>query len=252
VRFLLCAFLTSVAASAKRQRVFCVAIQPERKRIEMNLILAANTIRGLAMDGVQKANSGHPGMPMGCADYASVLWLKFLKHDPADPKWADRGPFCPLRGARFDVALQPAASVGLSAAAGAAQAVPAGGFADAGSPGVRAHGGRGDDDGPLGAGLSNAVGMALAEAMLAAKFNKEGQTVVDHYTYAISGDGCMMEGISHEACSLAGAPGPEQADRVLRFQRDHHRGQDEPSAYSDDPRKRFEAYGLERAGDRWQ
>ena len=170
----------------------------------MNLTLAANTIRGLAMDGVQKANSGHPGMPMGCAEFATVLWLKFLKHDPADPKWADRDRFV-LSAGHGSMLLY--SMLHLSGYPLPIEQLQLFRQLDSRTPGHPEFGhtvGVETTTGPLGAGLSNAVGMALAEAMLAAKFNKDGQKVVDHYTYAIAGDGCMMEGISHEACSLAG------------------------------------------------
>jgi transketolase len=208
----------------------------------MNLTLAANTIRGLAMDGVQKANSGHPGMPMGCAEYASVLWLKFLKHDPADPKWADRDRFVLSAGhgsmliysllhlAGYDLPLEQLQLFRQL---------------DSRTPGHPEFGhttGVETTTGPLGAGLSNAVGMALAEAMLAAKFNKDGQKIVDHYTYAIAGDGCMMEGISHEACSLAGHLGLNKLIVFYDFNEITIEGKTS-LAYSDDARKRFEAYG---------
>ena len=208
----------------------------------MNLTLAANTIRGLAMDGVQKANSGHPGMPMGCAEYASVLWLKFLKHDPADPKWADRDRFVLSAGhgsmllySLLHLSGYPLPMVELMKFR----------QVDSKTPGHPEYGhtvGVETTTGPLGAGLSNAVGMALAEAMLAAKFNKEGQKVVDHYTYVMSGDGCMMEGISHEACSLAGHLGLNKLIVFYDFNHITIEGKTD-LAYSDDPRKRFEAYG---------
>ncbi|MCX7007488.1 MAG: thiamine pyrophosphate-dependent enzyme, partial [Kiritimatiellaeota bacterium] len=208
----------------------------------MNLTLAANTIRGLAMDGVQKANSGHPGMPMGCADYASVLWLKFLKHDPADPKWADRDRFV-LSAGHGSMLLY--SLLHLSGYPLPIEQLMQFRQVDSLTPGHPEFGhtvGVETTTGPLGAGLSNAVGMALAEAMLAAKFNKEGQKVVDHYTYVISGDGCMMEGISHEACSLAGHLGLNKLIVFYDFNEITIEGKTS-LAYSDDPRKRFEAYG---------
>ena len=146
----------------------------------MNLTLAANTIRGLAMDGVQKANSGHPGMPMGCAEYASVLWLKFLKHDPADPKWADRDRFV-LSAGHGSMLLY--SLLHLSGYPLPIEQLQQFRQLDSLTPGHPEFGhtvGVETTTGPLGAGLSNGVGMALAEAMLAAKFNKAGQTIVVH------------------------------------------------------------------------
>jgi len=208
----------------------------------MNLTLAANTIRGLAMDGVQKANSGHPGMPMGCAEFASVLWLQFLKHDPADPKWPDRDRFV-LSAGHGSMLLY--SLLHLSGYALPMEQLQQFRQVDSLTPGHPEYGhtvGVETTTGPLGAGLSNAVGMALAEAMLAAKFNKDGQPIVDHYTYVISSDGCMMEGISHEACSLAGHLGLNKLIVFYDFNQITIEGQTS-LAYSDDPRQRFEAYG---------
>ncbi len=208
----------------------------------MNLTLAANTIRGLAMDGVQKANSGHPGMPMGCAEFATVLWLKFLKHDPADPKWADRDRFV-LSAGHGSMLLY--SMLHLSGYPLPIEQLQLFRQLDSRTPGHPEFGhtvGVETTTGPLGAGLSNAVGMALAEAMLAAKFNKDGQKVVDHYTYAIAGDGCMMEGISHEACSLAGHLGLNKLVVFYDYNEITIEGKTS-LAYSDDARKRFEAYG---------
>jgi len=208
----------------------------------MDFSLAANTIRGLAMDGVQKANSGHPGMPMGCAEFGSVLWLKYLKHDPTDPHWLDRDRFV-LSAGHGSMLLY--SLLHLSGYPLPIEQLQQFRQWDSKTPGHPEFGhtvGVETTTGPLGQGLSNAVGMALAEAMLATKFNKDGQSVVDHYTYAIAGDGCMMEGISHEACSLAGHLGLNKLIVFYDFNEITIEGKTS-LAYSDDPRKRFEGYG---------
>ena len=164
----------------------------------------ANAIRALAMDAVQKANSGHPGMPMGMAEIAEVLWRRFLRHNPANPAWADRDRFVLSNGhgSMLQYALLHLTGYALSiedikAFRQLHSRTP--GHPEVGmTPGVET------TTGPLGQGLANAVGMALAEKLLAAEFNRPGHTIVDHHTYAFVGDGCLMEGISHEACSLAG------------------------------------------------
>jgi len=207
----------------------------------MNLNLVANTIRGLAMDGVQRANSGHPGMPMGCADFASVLWLQFLKYDPQDPAWPDRDRFVLSAGhgslllysllhlAGYDLPLEQLRQFRQL---------------DSRTPGHPEYGatpGVETTTGPLGQGLGNAVGMALAEAMLAAKFNAGGEPIVDHRTYVIAGDGCLMEGISHEVCSLAGHLGLHKLIVFYDSNRITIEGATD-LAYSDDVRRRFEGY----------
>ena len=179
------------------------------------------------MDAVQKANSGHPGMPMGMADAAVVLWTRFLKHNPADPAWPDRDRFVLSAGPRQHAALRAAPPDRLRPAARRA-ARPSGSGA-AGHPGHPEHGltpGVETTTGPLGQGIGNAVGMAIAERWLAARFNRPGSQIVDHYTYVIASDGDLMEGVSHEACALAGPPRPRQADRALRRQRHQHRRPD--------------------------
>lgn len=207
----------------------------------MNLQLVANTIRGLAMDSVQKANSGHPGMPMGTADFAAVLFLKHLKYCPANPAWPDRDRFVLSAGhgsmllysllhlAGYDLKLEELQQ-----------------FRQWGSrtPGHPEHGltpGVETTSGPLGQGCGNAVGMALAEVMLSERFNLPGQAIVNHFTYGICSDGDLMEGVSHEAFSLAGHLGLAK----LIFFYDSNRITIEGStdlAYSDDVRKRFEGY----------
>ena len=167
--------------------------------------LMANAIRALSMDAVQQAKSGHPGAPMGMADMAVALWSRHLRHNPAHPQWAGRDRFVLSNGhasmllyallhlTGYDLPLHELKN-----------------FRQLHSktPGHPEHGvtpGVETTTGPLGQGLANAVGMALAEKLLAAEFNREGHTIVDHHTYVFLGDGCLMEGISHEACSLAGA-----------------------------------------------
>ena len=166
-----------------------------------------NAIRALAMDAVQKANSGHPGMPMGMAEIAEVLWRKFLRHNPANPAWPDRDRFVLSNGhgSMLQYALLHLSGYDLPMAEirnfrQLHSKTP--GHPEVGcTPGVET------TTGPLGQGLANAVGFALAERLLAAEFNRPGHSVVDHFTYAFVGDGCLMEGISHEACSLAAVLG---------------------------------------------
>ncbi|MFZ9511752.1 MAG: transketolase family protein, partial [Burkholderiaceae bacterium] len=165
----------------------------------------ANAIRALAMDAVQQANSGHPGAPMGMADMAVALWGRHLKHNPTDPKWADRDRFVLSNGhgsmliyallhlSGYDLPMQELRNFRQLHSKTA-------GHPEVGiTPGVET------TTGPLGQGITNAVGMALAEKLLAAEFNRPGYDIVDHHTYVFLGDGCLMEGISHEACALAGA-----------------------------------------------
>jgi len=207
----------------------------------MNLDLAANTIRGLAMDGVQKANSGHPGMPMGTADFAAILFLKYLRHDPADPAWPDRDRFV-LSAGHGSMLLY--SLLHLSGYNLPLEELKKFRQWESKTPGHPEHGmtpGVETTTGPLGQGCGNSVGMALAEAMLAERFNRPGHRIVDHYTYVIAGDGDMMEGVSHEAFSLAGHLG---LNKLIVFY-DCNRITIEGStdlAYSDEVRKRFEGY----------
>ncbi|MFN7344865.1 MAG: transketolase, partial [Betaproteobacteria bacterium] len=163
-----------------------------------------NAIRALAMDAVQKANSGHPGMPMGMAEIALALWDRHYKHNPADPHWADRDRFVLSNGhgsmlqyallhlSGYDLPIEEI--VNFRQMHSRTPGHPEVGV----TPGVET------TTGPLGQGFANAVGMALAEKLLAAQFNRPEASVVDHHTYVFVGDGCLMEGISHEAASLAG------------------------------------------------
>ncbi|MEF1185840.1 transketolase [Vibrio sinaloensis] len=202
----------------------------------------ANAIRALSMDGVQQANSGHPGAPMGMADIAEVLWRSHLNHNPANPEWADRDRFVLSNGhgSMLIYSLLHLSGYELSIddlknfrqLHSKTPGHPEYGYA----PGVET------TTGPLGQGITNAVGMALAEKTLAAQFNKEGFDIVDHFTYAFMGDGCLMEGISHEACSLAGTLG---LGKLIAFWDDNGISIDGhvEGWFSDDTPKRFEAYG---------
>lgn len=202
----------------------------------------ANAIRFLSMDAVQKANSGHPGAPMGMADIAEVLWRDFLKHNPTNPKWADRDRFVLSNGhgsmliysllhlTGYDLSIEDLKQ--FRQLHSKTPGHPEYGYA----PGVET------TTGPLGQGITNAVGMAIAEKTLAAQFNREGHKIVDHYTYAFLGDGCLMEGISHEACSLAGTLG---LGKLIAFYDDNNISIDGhvDGWFSDDTAQRFEAYG---------
>jgi transketolase len=205
----------------------------------------ANAIRALAMDAVQQANSGHPGMPMGMADIAEVLWNGHLRHNPANPQWPDRDRFVVSNGHGSMLLYSLLHLTGYDLGIGELR-----NFRQLHSktPGHPEHGyapGVETTTGPLGQGLANAVGMAIAERVLAAEFNSEGHDVVDHRTYVFLGDGCLMEGISHEACSLAGTLG---LAKLIAFWDDNGISIDSEKGsmqqwFTDDTPKRFEAYG---------
>ena len=202
----------------------------------------ANAVRALAMDAVQQANSGHPGMPMGMADVAEVLWNDHLRHDPADPAWPDRDRFV-LSNGHGSMLLY--ALLHLSGYALPMEEIRR--FRQLGSmtPGHPEYGdapGVETTTGPLGQGLANAVGMAVAERVLAARFNREGHEIVHHRTWVFLGDGCLMEGISHEACSLAGTLG---LGRLIAFYDDNGISIDGEVRgwFTDDTPARFQAYG---------
>jgi len=204
--------------------------------------LAANTIRCLAMDGVQAAKSGHPGAPMGLADIAAVLWLKHLKHDPADSKWQDRDRFV-LSGGHGSMLLYSLLHLaGYSLPIDELKRFRQLGSLTPGHPEFGHTDGVETTTGPLGQGIANAVGMAIAERMAAARFNVSGaEAVVDHRTWIFCGDGDLEEGISHEACSLAGHL---KLDRLVLFYDSNGitiEGHTD-LALSDDPKKRFQAY----------
>ncbi|CAM4016438.1 transketolase [Pseudoalteromonas byunsanensis] len=208
---------------------------PSRKEL-------ANAIRVLSMDAVQKAKSGHPGAPMGMADIAEVLWRDYLKHNPSNPEWADRDRFILSNGhgSMLIYSLLHLSGYELSIddlknfrqMHSKTPGHPEYGYA----PGIET------TTGPLGQGITNAVGMAIAEKSLAAQFNRGEHNIVDHYTYAFLGDGCLMEGISHEACSLAGTLG---LGKLIAFWDDNGISIDGEVEgwFSDDTPKRFEAYG---------
>ncbi len=202
----------------------------------------ANAIRALSMDAVQKANSGHPGAPMGMADIAEVLWNDFLRHNPANPKWVDRDRFVLSNGhgsmliysllhlTGYDLPMDELKQ--FRQLHSKTPGHPEYGYA----PGVET------TTGPLGQGITNAVGMAIAEKVLAGQFNRDGHHIVDHYTYVFLGDGCLMEGISHEACSLAGTLG---LGKLIAFYDDNGISIDGhvEGWFTDNTPKRFEAYG---------
>jgi transketolase len=202
----------------------------------------ANAVRALAMDAVQKANSGHPGMPMGMADIAEVLWNDFLSHNPANPSWANRDRFIISNGhgsmllysllhlSGYDLPMQELQN--FRQLHSKTPGHPEYGM----TPGVET------TTGPLGQGLGNAVGMAIAERVLASRFNRDGHRIVDHHTYAFIGDGCLMEGISHEVCSLAGTLG---LNKLVVLYDDNNISIDGEVEgwFRDDTPARFEAYG---------
>ena len=201
-----------------------------------------SAIRALAMDAVQKANSGHPGMPMGMAEIAEVLWIHHLRHNPNNPKWADRDRFVLSNGhgsmliyallhlTGYDVSTEDIKN--FRQLHSKTPGHPEYGY----TPGVET------TTGPLGQGITNAVGMALAEKILASEFNRPGFDIVNHYTYVFLGDGCLMEGISHEACSLAGTL---ELGKLICFYDDNGISIDGhvEGWFTDDTPKRFEAYG---------
>ena len=167
--------------------------------------LMANAIRALAMDAVQQANSGHPGAPMGMAEIAVALWGSVLKHNPADPHWADRDRFVLSNGHASMLLYALLHLTGYDLPMSELRNFRQLHSKTPGHPEVDVTPGVETTTGPLGQGLANAVGMALSEKLLAAEFNREDHRVVDHRTWVFMGDGCLMEGISHEACALAGA-----------------------------------------------
>ncbi|MFO1406440.1 MAG: transketolase [Steroidobacteraceae bacterium] len=202
----------------------------------------ANAIRALSMDAVQKANSGHPGMPMGMADIAQVLWCDHLKHDPCSPSWPDRDRFVLSNGHGSMLLYSVLHLTGYPLAIEDLQNFRQFGAHTAGHPEVDHHLGIETTTGPLGQGIANAVGMALAEKILATTFNRPGHEIVDHHTWVFLGDGCMMEGVSHEACALAGTLG---LGKLIAFYDDNGISIDGEvhGWFTDDTPKRFEAYG---------
>lgn len=204
--------------------------------------LAVNTIKFLAVDGVEKANSGHPGLPMGASDYSFVLWTKYLRYNPKDPRWPNRDRFI-LSGGHGSMLLYSLLHLaGYDMPYEELQKFRQWGSATPGHPEYEIERGIETTTGPLGQGVANAVGMAMAQKRIAALFNRPGYDVIDHNIYAVCGDGDMMEGISHEACSLAGHLG---LGSIVLIYDDNHiciEG-DTCLSYSDDVVKRFEGYG---------
>jgi len=202
----------------------------------------ANAIRALAMDAVQAANSGHPGAPMGMAECAVALWGAQLKHNPADPKWLDRDRFVLSNGHGSMLIYALLHLTGYDLPMDQLKAFRQLHSKTPGHPEVDVTPGVETTTGPLGQGVANAVGMALAEKLLAAEFNRPGHTVVDHHTFAFLGDGCLMEGVSHEALALAGA---WKLNKLVCVYDDNGISIDGQVApwFIDDSSKRFEAYG---------
>jgi len=203
----------------------------------------ANAIRALSMDAVQAANSGHPGAPMGMADIAEVLWRDYLKHNPANPRWADRDRFVLSNGHSSMLLYSLLHLTGYEDfTIEQLQNFRQMGYKTAGHPEFEAGGPVETTTGPLGQGVTNAVGMAMAEKMLAAEFNRPGHDIVDHKTWVFLGDGCLMEGISHEACSLAGTL--KLGNMICLYDDNNISIDGEVDGwFTDDTAKRFEAYG---------
>src|SRR5210317_1561548 len=213
-----------------------------------NRLELANAIRALSMDAVQAANSGHPGAPMGMADIAEVLWNGYLKHNPANPNWYDRDRFVLSNGhgsmliysllhlTGYDLSIDDLRNFRQLHSKTAGH--PEYGYA----PGVET------TTGPLGQGIANAVGMALAEKVLAGQFNRDGHNIIDHRTWVFLGDGCLMEGISHEVCSLAGTLG---LGKLVVFYDDNGISIDGEVEgwFNDDTPARFKAYGWQVIND---
>lgn len=202
----------------------------------------ANAIRALAMDAVQKAKSGHPGMPMGMADIATALWSRHLRFNPADPKWLGRDRFILSNGHGSMLQYALLHLTGYDLSMDDLKAFRQLGSKTPGHPEVHVTPGVETTTGPLGQGIANGVGMALAEKLLGAEFNREGFPVIDNRTYVFLGDGCLMEGISHEVCSLAGV---WHLNKLIAIYDDNGISIDGDVRgwFQDDTRKRFEAYG---------
>ena len=209
---------------------------------EIDTKLMADAIRALAMDAVQAANSGHPGAPMGMAEIAVALWGRHLSHDPADPHWPDRDRFVLSNGHGSMLLYALLHLTGYALPIDELKRFRQLHSATPGHPEVDVTPGVETTTGPLGQGIANAVGMALAEKLLAAEFNRDGHTVVDHRTFVFAGDGCLMEGISHEACALAAA---WKLGKLVVIYDDNGISIDGKVTpwFVDDSAKRFEAYG---------
>ncbi len=204
--------------------------------------LSINTVRILAAEGVQKANSGHPGLPLGAAPMAYTLWSRHMKHNPKNPAWPDRDRFVLSAGHGSMLLYSLLHVFGYGVSLDDLKNFRQYGSPTAGHPEFGHLPGIETTTGPLGQGIANAVGMAMAEAHLAAMFNKDGYNVVDHYTYALTGDGCLMEGVASEACSLAGTL--KLGKLIMLYDRNKITIEGETDfAFDEDVQKRFEAYG---------
>lgn len=202
----------------------------------------ANAIRALSMDAIQQANSGHPGAPMGMADIAEVLWNDHLKHNPANPGWWDRDRFVLSNGHASMLLYSVLHLSGYDLPISEIKNFRQMHSKTAGHPEYGETPGAETTTGPLGQGIANAIGMALAEKVLARRFNRDGHRIVDHHTWTFLGDGCLMEGISHEVCSLAGTLG---LSKLIAFWDDNGISIDGEVRgwFTDDTPARFEAYG---------
>ena len=204
--------------------------------------IIANTIRGLSVDGVAAANSGHPGMPLGMADVCAVLWSEHMNFNPKNPKWLNRDRFILSSGHGSMLIYSLLHLYGYDLSMDDLKAFRQWGSKTPGHPENFVTVGVETTTGPLGQGVANAVGFALAEASLAARYNREGSEIIDHYTYVVAGDGCLQEGISHEACSFAGH---NKLGKLIMLYDSNNITIDGPThiSFTEDTRKRFEAYG---------
>ena len=204
--------------------------------------IIANTIRGLSVDGVAAASSGHPGMPLGMADVCAVLWSEHMNFNPKNPKWLNRDRFILSAGHGSMLIYSLLHLYGYDLSMDDLKAFRQWGSKTPGHPENFVTDGVETTTGPLGQGVANAVGFALAEASLAARYNREGSEIIDHYTYVVAGDGCLQEGISHEACSFAGH---NKLGKLIMLYDSNNITIDGPThiSFTEDTRKRFEAYG---------
>ena len=204
--------------------------------------IIANTIRGLSVDGVAAANSGHPGMPLGMADVCAVLWSEHMNFNPKNPKWLNRDRFILSAGHGSMLIYSLLHLYGYDLSMDDLKAFRQWGSKTPGHPENFVTAGVETITGPLGQGVANAVGFALAEASLAARYNREDSEIIDHYTYVVAGDGCLQEGISHEACSFAGH---NKLGKLIMLYDSNNITIDGPThiSFTEDTRKRFEAYG---------
>ena len=204
--------------------------------------IIANTIRGLSVDGVAAANSGHPGMPLGMADVCAVLWSEHMNFNPKNPKWLNRDRFILSAGHGSMLIYSLLHLYGYDLSIDDLKAFRQWGSKTPGHPENFVTAGVETTTGPLGQGVANAVGFALAEDSLAARYNREGSEIIDHYTYVVAGDGCLQEGISHEACSFAGH---NKLGKLIMLYDSNNITIDGPThiSFTEDTRKRFEAYG---------